>query len=187
MNTHLSGPSSNLNGSHVSSIRHNAVLATSGIENTSHLKSGLISEGSKIGDLNRVRFGKIQSPPRQINMVSNKVNTANGVGVPMTVSLSHKKLKEDAQKEAPTRSEKKMMKKHTKYEKLIGSWLPPVFQAHLPDGGDDEDWLCRSKASSSLVSKGEVETCRQSMASWQPCARFLVEVDMHALPYTVPF
>ncbi|KAJ0674741.1 hypothetical protein HanLR1_Chr12g0443341 [Helianthus annuus] len=76
-----------------------------------------------------------------------------------------------------------MLKKHAKYEKLIGSWLPPVYQAELPD----DDWLSSSKPSRSSVLKVDAETCWESVASWQPCARFLAEVDIHALPYTIPF
>jgi len=122
------------------------------------------------------------------NLVSNKTNTSaagrasvNEISVPANGGLM--KQKEDPQKVGPTRSEKKILKKHAKYEKLIGSWLPPVFQSDLPD----DDWLSSSKTSSSSILKGEAETCRESVASWQPCARFLAEVDMHALPYTVPF
>lgn len=63
----------------------------------------------------------------------------------MRFTLSHMKLKEisaEGGSYTATHSEENMMKKHAKYEKLTRSWLPPVFQAHLPDAGDDEDWLC---------------------------------------------
>ncbi|KAI7727476.1 hypothetical protein M8C21_002118 [Ambrosia artemisiifolia] len=122
------------------------------------------------------------------NLVTNKTSTSdagrtsiNEVSVAVNGGLT--KQKEDPQKVGPSRSEKKMLKKQAKYEKLIGSWLPPVFQADVPD----DDWLSSSKTSSSSILKGEVETCRESVASWQPCARFLAEADIHALPYTVPF
>ncbi|KAJ0856351.1 hypothetical protein HanRHA438_Chr13g0577521 [Helianthus annuus] len=38
--------------------------------------------------------------------------------------------KKELKKAGPTRAEKKMMKKHAKYEKLIGSWVPPVFKPY---------------------------------------------------------
>ncbi|KAL8242050.1 hypothetical protein R6Q59_012352 [Mikania micrantha] len=117
--------------------------------------------------------------------VSNKTSTSAAGKRSDHETASTKKQKQDMQKVGPTRFEKKMLKKHSKYEKLVGSLFPLVLQAHLP--GDDDDWLCRSKTSSSSTSKGEVETCHQLVAPWQPCARYLAEVDVHALPYTVPF
>ncbi|XP_076886232.1 uncharacterized protein LOC143536028 [Bidens hawaiensis] len=101
------------------------------------------------------------------------------------------KRKEGSEKPGPSRAEKKMMKKHAKYEKLIGSWVPPpAFQALLPQVvNDEEDWLSRrTKPANSSVSKGEVETCGASETGlWQPRARFLPEADIHALPYMIPF
>ncbi|CAI9296423.1 unnamed protein product [Lactuca saligna] len=86
-----------------------------------------------------------------------------------------------------TRFEKKLQKKHLKYEKLIGSWVPPVLEAQVvaDDGGDD--WLLgrRETRVARSTMKDDVETCREM--TWQPCARFLVEADLYALPYTVPF
>ncbi|KAD2393327.1 hypothetical protein E3N88_40304 [Mikania micrantha] len=117
--------------------------------------------------------------------VSNKTSTSAAGKRSDHETASTKKQKQEMQKVGPTRFEKKMLKKHSKYEKLVGSLFPLVLQAHLP--GDDDDWLCRSKTSSSSTSKGEVETCHQLVAPWQPCARYLAEVDVHALPYTVPF
>ncbi|XP_024989748.1 uncharacterized protein LOC112524234 isoform X2 [Cynara cardunculus var. scolymus] len=93
------------------------------------------------------------------------------------------------QKVEPTRFEKKLQKKHSKYEKLIGSWIPAVLEVP-PPVDDDQDWLSRSekKGSRSSTSRADVDTCHESAAClWQPCARFLAEVDIHALPYTVPF
>ncbi|KAK9063932.1 hypothetical protein SSX86_017804 [Deinandra increscens subsp. villosa] len=101
------------------------------------------------------------------------------------------KKKEVPKKPSHTRAEKKLLKKHAKYEKLIGSWAPPVVvQALVPVVDDDEDWLCRrTKAAKPSTSTGEVETCREYAATslWQPQARFLADADIHALPYTVPF
>ncbi|CAH1431032.1 unnamed protein product [Lactuca virosa] len=86
-----------------------------------------------------------------------------------------------------TRFEKKLHKKHLKYEKLIGSWVPPVLEAQVAGGGGDDDWLLGSRKTRVARSamKDDVETCREM--TWQPCARFLVEADVYALPYTVPF
>ncbi|KAI7758283.1 hypothetical protein M8C21_009642 [Ambrosia artemisiifolia] len=102
------------------------------------------------------------------------------------------KRKEHSKKPAPTKAEKKLMKKKAKYDKLIGSWAPPVFQALLPAVVDeDEDWLSRrTKPANSSISTGEVvESCRElaTASLWQPRALFLAEADIHALPYTVPF
>ncbi|KAI3696057.1 hypothetical protein L1987_79066 [Smallanthus sonchifolius] len=237
-NTPPSVPSfSNSDRSVVSSIRFNAVPATSGRENR--------AQTTTICDPNMSHFGRIQSaqnfakpalqstrpqPPlissfgRQVaprivsrnideqelhsgrqqqlapshcglpNSVTSKPNTSaagkkpnNDIVLPRNDGdQSLKKQKEDPQKVGPTQFDKKILKKHTKYEKLVGSWLPPVFQAHLPDDGG-EDWLSGSKTSKSSVSKVEVETCRQLVVPWQPCARFLAEADIHALPFTVPF
>ncbi|KAK9059896.1 hypothetical protein SSX86_020600 [Deinandra increscens subsp. villosa] len=127
------------------------------------------------------------------NPISNKTSISSVVGKRSNHEIadsgkdglpSIKKQKEDPQKVRPTRTEKKMLKKHAKYEKLVGNWFPPVSQAQVPG---DEDWLSGSKTSSSSVSMGEVETCRQLVAPWQPCARFLAEAGIHAMPYTVPF
>lgn len=90
------------------------------------------------------------------------------------------------QKAGPTRLEKKMMKKNSKYEKLIGSWAPPVM-APCGGGGEDEDWLSKKGKTVKSCSK-DVDTCELAAPSlWQPCARFLVDADVYAMPYTVPF
>ncbi|KAL7587889.1 hypothetical protein Lser_V15G36740 [Lactuca serriola] len=87
-----------------------------------------------------------------------------------------------------TRFEKKLQKKHLKYEKLIGSWVPPVLEAQVAADGGDDDWLLgsrKTRGGARSAMKDDVETCRE--VTWQPCARFLVEADVYALPYTVPF
>ncbi|XP_076913481.1 uncharacterized protein LOC143572125 [Bidens hawaiensis] len=123
------------------------------------------------------------------NLVSSKTTSTVVAGKrPINeVSVGPSKQTEDPKKVGLTRTEKKMNKKHAKYEKLLGSWLPLVLQTTFPEVGDDEDWLSTGKALKSSTCKGDVETCRESVASWQPCARFLPEVEIHALPYTVPF
>ncbi|KAM0019615.1 hypothetical protein Hdeb2414_s0025g00657821 [Helianthus debilis subsp. tardiflorus] len=215
-NTYTSMASFNSDRSMVSSIGNNSVPTTTGKENRTQTQTKLDStfKGTKISDSNRPHFSKVQcvpalakpafqsaEPQQQVisrtrieheipsyrgvsNLVINKTSTSaagrppvNEIPVPVIT-----KQKEDLQKVGPTRSEKKMLKKHAKYEKLIGSWLPPVYQAELPD----DDWLSSSKAPRSVL-KVDAETCRESVASWQPCARFIAEVDIHALPYTVPF
>ncbi|XP_071685620.1 uncharacterized protein [Rutidosis leptorrhynchoides] len=102
-------------------------------------------------------------------------------------SISEKKTDRIPQKVAPTRHEKKMLKKQSKYEKLVRCWVPPVVEAQLPV--DEEVWLSRRVETIKSSSRNDAETCRESAASllWQPFAHFLVEADMHALPYTVPF
>ncbi|KAI3816982.1 hypothetical protein L1987_10768 [Smallanthus sonchifolius] len=132
--------------------------------------------------------------PGTPNPVSNKPNpTTTGKRPINEISVlgNGGPIKPEKKKEVgPTRSEKKMLKKKAKYEKLIGSWAPPVFQALLPDVDEEEDWLSRrTKSASSSVPRGDVESCRESAAtsSWQPRALFLAEADIYALPYTVPF
>ncbi|KAJ9553915.1 hypothetical protein OSB04_017960 [Centaurea solstitialis] len=96
----------------------------------------------------------------------------------------------EEQNAEPTRYEKKLQRKHSQYEKLIRSWVPPILELQ-PPVDDDQDWLSRSEKSGgrSSSNRGNIETCLESAASmlWQPCARFLAEADIHALPYTVPF
>ncbi|KAI3730337.1 hypothetical protein L1987_61507 [Smallanthus sonchifolius] len=128
------------------------------------------------------------------NPVSNKPNSITTGKRPIneiTVLGNGGPTKPEKKKEvAPTRTKKKLLKKKAKYEKLIGSWAPPVFQALIPDVVEDDDWLSRrTKSASSSVPRVEVESCRESAATslWQPHARFLAEADIHALPYTVPF
>ncbi|XP_076920185.1 uncharacterized protein LOC143581245 [Bidens hawaiensis] len=127
--------------------------------------------------------------PSSIATGKRPINDAPVPGTSGPTSLG--KRKEGSEKPGPSRAEKKMMKKHAKYEKLIGSWVPPpAFQALLPQVvNDEEDWLPRRiKPANSLVSKGEVETCGAGETGlWQPRARFLPEADIHALPYTIPF
>ncbi|KAL4575468.1 hypothetical protein LXL04_022312 [Taraxacum kok-saghyz] len=132
-------------------------------------------------------------PPSVVPSVSRNKNDATMVSSSGRKPIDEIKLPavNNEKKKDPitlTKSEKKMMKKHSKYEKLIGGWVPPVLEPQVVPGDDDDDWLkgsgkTTSGARSSRVD--DVEMCREML--WQPCARFLVEADVYALPYTVPF
>nr|XP_043631663.1 uncharacterized protein LOC122603107 [Erigeron canadensis] len=114
----------------------------------------------------------------------------NEFTAPANDGLTRLEKQKDPVIEAPplSRHEKKVQKKHIKYEKLIGSWVPPLLEA-LQKPDDDEDWLSRRvqtvKSSARDIVKPSQELPVSSL--WQPCARFLVDADIHALPFTVPF
>ncbi|KZV33166.1 muscle M-line assembly protein unc-89-like [Dorcoceras hygrometricum] len=78
-----------------------------------------------------------------------------------------------------------------KYNKLIQAWLPPQLEDKCLKA-DDLDWLFNGKNQGNGVEKrlkSECDglSCSSSSTLWHPHARFLPEVDVHALPYTVPF
>ncbi|GMP81671.1 hypothetical protein CsSME_00036304 [Camellia sinensis var. sinensis] len=72
------------------------------------------------------------------------------------------------------------------YKDLIENWVPPLVQSEQTDLGEQE-WLFQRKnqdgercqASSNVL-------CRGSSTLW-PHAQYLPEVDIYALPFTVPF
>lgn len=74
------------------------------------------------------------------------------------------------------------------YKFLIEDWVPPSLEFDQTNC-DDEDWLFRTKkqvhASKSLRSQRD-GPCLESSALW-PSALYLPQVDVYALPYTVPF
>lgn len=96
------------------------------------------------------------------------VKTASGM-------LSHRKGKGVHTAESP-------------YKFLIEDWVPPSLEFDQTNC-DDEDWLFRTKkqvhASKSLRSQRD-GPCLESSALW-PSALYLPQVDVYALPYTVPF
>lgn len=74
------------------------------------------------------------------------------------------------------------------YKSLIEDWVPPPLHFELNDS-NDEDWLFGRKQQSQglkrLKSSNDMP-CQQSSTLW-PCAHFLPEADIYALPYSIPF
>ncbi|PWA73100.1 hypothetical protein CTI12_AA263520 [Artemisia annua] len=159
-------------------------VPSSGIPNvpTSQMQQEIITSASV--------FGKRLISETTVAGVNGPARCAMGVSVSGVPTRSEKgkevAVGEVPQKAGPTRLEKKMMKKNSKYEKLIGSWVPPVM-APCGGGGEDEDWLSKKGKTVKSCSM-DIDTCELAAPSlWQPCARFLVDADVYAMPYTVPF
>lgn len=81
---------------------------------------------------------------------------------------------------------------YSQYTNLIKNLCQMALPCELVN--NDEEWLFRGKPSDKVLNKSNQEkqfavgrdiTC--SGSSMQPCARYLQEAEMFALPYTVPF
>ncbi|XP_073275870.1 uncharacterized protein [Primulina huaijiensis] len=84
-----------------------------------------------------------------------------------------------------------IQKRGLKYNKLIETWLPPQLEDTCLDT-HDIDWLFIGnnqgiQAEKRLKVVCNSVPCSSSSTLWQPHARYLPEVDVHALPFTVPF
>ncbi|XP_073145353.1 uncharacterized protein [Henckelia pumila] len=84
-----------------------------------------------------------------------------------------------------------IQRRELKYNKLIETWLPPQLEDTCLDT-DDLDWLFGGKnqgirTEKRLKSECDNMSCSSSSTLWQPHARLLPEVGVHALPFTVPF
>ncbi|KAH6799916.1 hypothetical protein C2S52_000380 [Perilla frutescens var. hirtella] len=76
------------------------------------------------------------------------------------------------------------------YRNLIENWVPPQLQDVCFDGGD-EDWLFGSKGKVEQPEKrsmcrDDIMSCSNTSSLW-PRVQYLPEVDIYALPFTVPF
>nr|GEV06544.1 probable 26S proteasome non-ATPase regulatory subunit 3 [Tanacetum cinerariifolium] len=155
---------------------------------TSHLQHENISKASVLGkrSIAEMTVPSVNGPARsEMGVLLSRV--PRKVGPPRSAKGKEGAVGEVPQKAGPTRLEKKMMKKNSKYEKLIGSWVPSVMAPCGGGGGEDEDWLSKKVKTVKSCSK-DVDTCELAAPSlWQPCARFLVDADVYAMPYTVPF
>lgn len=89
-----------------------------------------------------------------------------------------------------------MEKEALLYRNLIENWVPPQMNDLCAEAGDD-DWLFGSKNKKAEVSESR-KICRDessfscsnsnsNSSSLWPRAQYLPEVDLYALPYTVPF
>lgn len=78
------------------------------------------------------------------------------------------------------------------YKNLIENWLPPSLPSDNLDLDDDQSWLFQRKPKQARVEEKNIgssndKTCGSCSSLWQPRAQYLPEVDLYALPYTVPF
>ncbi|XP_019054487.1 PREDICTED: glutamic acid-rich protein-like isoform X2 [Nelumbo nucifera] len=83
----------------------------------------------------------------------------------------------------------KIKKELQKYRDLVENWVPPPIQREYAEF-DDQDWLFEVKPhgrhEAKRVKVDSDSLCRGSSDLW-PQACYLPEVDVYALPYTVPF
>lgn len=86
---------------------------------------------------------------------------------------------------------KKKQKLLKKYTDLLGNFIPPTQQS-LSFDAEDQDWLFgvkHQKEPMQLDRSSTVDSqisCSSSCSMW-PKARHIPEVDIYALPYTIPF
>ncbi|PON93927.1 cylicin [Trema orientale] len=75
------------------------------------------------------------------------------------------------------------------YRTLIVNWVPPRLELDQNDS-DDQGWLFGSKQEirqeSRIQKSGNVVSCSRTSSLW-PQANYLSEVDVFALPFTVPY
>ncbi|KAJ8540895.1 hypothetical protein K7X08_001711 [Anisodus acutangulus] len=75
------------------------------------------------------------------------------------------------------------------YKNLIENWFPPSLQSDNLDFDDDQDWLFQRKPKQKRVEETNVDSNDTSCGSsslW-PRVQYLHDVDLYALPFTVPF
>ncbi|CAN7090307.1 unnamed protein product [Brassica rapa subsp. narinosa] len=74
-----------------------------------------------------------------------------------------------------------------RFLKLVENWAPERFESKLADSEDQEGWLLM-KVGAKRHHQVSVKTSSKGSSSmaW-PTAQFLPEVELHALPFTVPF
>ncbi|XP_059281109.1 uncharacterized protein LOC132034766, partial [Lycium ferocissimum] len=75
------------------------------------------------------------------------------------------------------------------YKTLIENWRPPSLQSDHLDVDDDQAWLFQGKPKQRRVEETNVcsnDTTCGSSALWPP-AQYLQDVDLYALPFTIPF
>ncbi|XP_042063184.1 uncharacterized protein LOC121807061 [Salvia splendens] len=83
-----------------------------------------------------------------------------------------------------------MHKEGLLYQNLMENWVPPQM-CGSGDDNRDEDWLFGSKtklevSEKKLVCREDSIPCSNTSSRW-PCAQYIPEVDLFALPFTVPF
>ncbi|KAL0314553.1 UNVERIFIED_CONTAM: hypothetical protein Sangu_2299700 [Sesamum angustifolium] len=83
-----------------------------------------------------------------------------------------------------------MQRMELQYKNLIENWIPHQWQDASLDS-DDQDWLFQGKNEDEGAEKRQKAgndslPCSSSSASWAH-AQYLQDVDVYALPFTVPF
>ncbi|KAL0360521.1 UNVERIFIED_CONTAM: hypothetical protein Sradi_3736600 [Sesamum radiatum] len=83
-----------------------------------------------------------------------------------------------------------MQRMELQYKNLIENWNPPQWQDSSLDS-DEQDWLFQGKNEGKRAEKRQKAgndslPCSSSSAIW-PHAQYLQDVDVYALPFTVPF
>ena len=83
-------------------------------------------------------------------------------------------------------SKSRRQKTELRYKALMEEWVPQVLQMELT-GSDDEGWLFQKHGDRQEKSKLHETTVNYELSygSW-PCAQYLPEADLYALPFTVP-
>ncbi|KAL7155508.1 hypothetical protein ABFS83_03G079000 [Erythranthe nasuta] len=81
-----------------------------------------------------------------------------------------------------------------RYKNLTEMWVPPQLDFALPEDTDEVDWLFKGKKNQGIslekrcsTSVNDVKSCSSSSIMWPSRAQYLQEVDIYALPYTIPF
>ncbi|CAM8935868.1 unnamed protein product [Rhodiola kirilowii] len=84
----------------------------------------------------------------------------------------------------------KSQKPKSPYEALFSEWVPPPIDFMAVEGRGEEQWLfsCKKQAAQS---KTTLKACDgksgKQTSLLQPRAHLLPELDLHVLPFTVPF
>lgn len=83
-----------------------------------------------------------------------------------------------------------MLREELLYKNLIENWVPPQLQDACIDT-EDQDWLLSGKnkdlqSEKRRISRDDGMSCSSTSTLW-PRAQYLPEVDVYALPFTVPF
>lgn len=137
-----------------------------------------LPEGQSCPAVRRTLDSPVQKvPDKEQCLTTNKVDDAS-----LSAQLDASACK------GSTLYEKKVPSPESLYKSLIEDWVPPPLQAELNDSGD-EDWLFGRKQQPQGLKRlksSNDEPCRQSSSLW-PCAHFLAEADIYALPYSIPF
>ena len=92
----------------------------------------------------------------------------------------------------PEMRARKSRQRASQYRELFEKWVEPTLLPSLlpTDVDDNQGWLLKTNKNRNCgvekpVAAGDSLICGESV-SW-PRARLLPEVDLYALPYTVPF
>ncbi|XP_020550911.1 uncharacterized protein LOC110012291, partial [Sesamum indicum] len=84
-----------------------------------------------------------------------------------------------------------MQRMELQYKNLIENWIPPKWLDSSLNSDDEQDWLFLGKNEGQRAEKRQKAgndslPCSSSSAIW-PHAQYLQDVDVYALPFTVPF